>query len=99
VARRRAGGFPASLLSMSWSAFNLGWETQAVVGLRLFQVATGRGSPAEVARMMQEKVETLFQAQQAASVAIATGRGAAAPSRVLSVYRRRVRANRKRLTG
>jgi thioredoxin-like negative regulator of GroEL len=99
VARRRVGGFPASLLSMSWSAFNLGLEAQAVVGLRLFQVATGNGSTAEVARMMQEKVETLFQAQQAASVAIATGRGEAAASRVLSVYRRRVRANRKRLSG
>jgi hypothetical protein len=84
---------------MSWSAFNLGLDAQTVVGLRLFQLATGRGSPAEGARMMQEKVETLLQAQQAASLAIATGQGAAVPSRVLSVYRRRVRANRRRLTG
>lgn len=99
MARRRAEGFPASLFSMSWSAFNLALEAQAVVGLRLFQVAMGRGSTAELSRMVSEKVETLLTAQHAASLAFAAGNAEAVPARVLGVYRRRVRANRKRLSG
>lgn len=49
--------------------------------------------------MVHEKVTALFQAQQAAFVAIMTGQPGAVPARVLHVYGRKVVANRKRLTG
>jgi hypothetical protein len=86
-----------SLFSLSFRAGQLALESQAVAGLRLFQAATGRASPSETTRMVNEKVTALFQAQQAAFVA--TGQPGAVPARVLRVYGRKVVANRKRLTG
>jgi hypothetical protein len=88
-----------SLFSLSFRAGQLALESQAVAGLRLFQAATGRASPSETTRMVNEKVTALFQAQQAAFVAIMTGQPGAVPARVLRVYGRKVVANRKRLTG
>jgi hypothetical protein len=80
-------------------AFRLGVESHAVAGLRIFQAVTGRASMNEGARMIDEKVAALFQAHQAAFVAIATGHLEAVPHRVLRVYSRKVAANRRRLSG
>ena len=97
MARRRV--VPASFSSVAWSAFHLAAEAQAVVALRMFRMATSRSPAREFARMISEKVETALSAQQTATVAVATGRPEVAASRVLGVYRRKVKAtNRQRLT-
>jgi hypothetical protein len=49
--------------------------------------------------MVDEKVAALFEAQNAVAVAFFLGRPRAAPSKVMAVYGKRVRANRRRLTG
>lgn len=68
----------------------LGLEAQSVVFTRMTQIALGRGSPAENLRMVTEKVAAFGEA---ASI-LASGGTA---HRVVKGYRRKVRANIKRL--
>jgi hypothetical protein len=68
----------------------LGLEAQSVIGLRLAQIAIGQSSPAEVQLMMAEKMLAFIDA----ATTIAAGGSAHA---VLAAYRRRVRANARRL--
>lgn len=65
-------------------------EAQVVIGLRLGQIAMGRGSVAETQLMVTEKM--LAMAEAAATVA-----GGGSPGKVVAGYRRKVRANSKRL--
>jgi hypothetical protein len=74
-------------------------EAQQVIGLRLARLAGGGHSAwAEAARMTSEKIAALSEAQTAAVMAVLTGKAAAVPARTLALYRRKMRANRKRLT-
>jgi hypothetical protein len=74
-------------------------EAQQVIGLRLARLAGGGLSAgAEATRMTSEKVAALGEVQTAAMMAVLTGKAAAVPSRTLALYRRKMRANRKRLT-
>ena len=68
----------------------LAMEAQTVIGLRLGQIALGHGSLAENQLMVSEKV--LAWAEAAATVA--TG---GSPHKVVRGYRKKVRANTKRL--
>ena len=68
----------------------LALEAQGVVGLRLAQVAVGRGTPAELSLMVTEKVEAL---QEAGRILLAGG----SPHMVVVDYRDRVEANTRRL--
>lgn len=76
----------------------LGLEAAAVIGLRGMRLA--RGGPAaqsEVRRMATEKLEAALALQ---ALALTGGLGttaAVAASRTLQHYRRKVRANRRRL--
>jgi hypothetical protein len=88
-----------SLFSLGIDAFRLGFESYAVIGLRLARLASGSFSPAEWSLMVEEKVAVYIQAQGAAATAIAAGRPDVAAARVLRTYRRRVSANRRRLGG
>lgn len=76
----------------------LGLESQAVIGLRLFQMATG-GVPfaQEMSRMIPEKMAALADAQTVAAMSIATGQPHLASQKVVRLYRSRVRKNQKRL--
>ena len=47
--------------------------------------------------MVDEKVATAFQVQQAAMVSLMTGGGAGIPAATAATYRRKVLANRRRL--
>lgn len=77
----------------------LGWDAQRVIGLRLMRLAAGGpGAQAEAQRMVTEKSTAFVEAQMAFATAIATGQGHHGPKRVLAGYRRKVRANRKRLS-
>ncbi len=65
-------------------------EAQAVIWTRLSQAAMGQGSPAENLLMVTEKVSAFAEA----AAIIATGGSA---HKVVKGYRRKVRANAKRL--
>ena len=85
-------------LSVGLEAWSLGVEASAVMGLRMIRLAArGPAADAEARRMVKEKVEAALALQ---ALALAgrlgpTGHGAAAKS--LAHYRRKVRANRRRL--
>lgn len=79
-------------------AWRLGMEAGAVIGLRTIKIAQGgAGGRAEAERMVSEKVEAGFALQ---ALAITGGLGttpAGASARTLAHYRRKVKANRRRL--
>jgi hypothetical protein len=87
-------------LGLAFKAFELGIEAQSVIALRMMRLAAGgaRGR-AEANRMVAEKVGALAEAQTAAAAAILTGRREKiVAGKVLNTYRKRVRANRRRLS-
>jgi len=86
--------------TLSFQAARLGWEAQGVVALRLMRMAGGgaRGQ-AEARRMVGEKVAALVEAQAVATAgAIKGSRGDRVAKKVLGVYKKRVRGNRRRLS-
>jgi hypothetical protein len=87
-------------LALSAQAAFLGWEAQRVIALRLIRIAAGGADGrAELQRMVAEKVAAGVEAQAAvAASAIEGGTSRHAAKKVLGVYRKRVRANRRRLS-
>lgn len=84
------------LAADSW---RLGLEAQTVVGLRLAKLATGdAAAAAEAQRMVAEKMLAAAEAQVRAMGDAFAGQGRQTPKRTLALYRRKVRANRKRLS-
>ena len=78
-------------MSLAVDATLLGIEAQAVIGIRLSQIALGRGSHAETQLMVSEKMRAFVEA---ASTVAAGG----SAHTVLKGYRKHVRANVRRLT-
>ncbi|KAB0266193.1 hypothetical protein [Microvirga brassicacearum] len=68
----------------------LAMESHAVVVTRMTMLATGRGSAAENTRMISEKVLAATEA----AITMASG---GSPAKVVSGYRKHVRANARRL--
>jgi hypothetical protein len=89
-----------SWFALSLQAARLGWEAQSVIALRLMRLATGGVSGRSEARLMvTEKVLALAEAQSAtATVAITGGNGQDAARKILRVYGKRVRGNKRRLS-
>jgi hypothetical protein len=87
-----------SWVGLSLSAWQATREAQQVIGLRLARLLGGDKSAwAEANRMTSEKISTLGETQTEAAAAVLTGRAAAVPARIRALYRRKMRANRKRL--
>ena len=86
--------------ALSMRTARLGWEAQSVMALRLMRLAAhGPGSHIEGRRMVTEKVAALREAQATAAVAVIQGgKSHRVAKKVLGVYKKRVRANRRRLT-
>jgi hypothetical protein len=88
-----------SWIRLSLDAWSLGIEASSVIGLRTLMVAAG--GPAarqEMGRMVSEKVDAALQLQ---ARALTGGLGLtpqSAAGRTLTHYRRKVRANRRRLS-
>jgi len=86
-------------LRLGLDAWSLGLEAGAVMGLRTVKIA--RGGPAadaEARRMISEKVDAAVALQ---TLALTGALGATAPrmaGKTLAHYRRKVRANRRRLS-
>ena len=84
---------------LSMDAWSLGMEASSVIGLRTLKMAVG--GPAarlEAERMVSEKVEATMQLQ---AKAISGGLGMTphnAAARTVAHYRRKVRANQRRLS-
>jgi hypothetical protein len=87
-----------SWLRLSFDIWRAGLEAQQVIALRLAKLARGGASAtAETNRMVSEKTAAAVEAQQTAATALLTGKAAQIPARTVALYRRKMRANRKRL--
>jgi hypothetical protein len=89
-----------TLWDLSMDAFALGLEAQQVIALRMTKFAMGADLDGDEARrMVTEKAAAVMEVQFGMAQALATGDDVAAASgRAIAVYRRAVRANRRRLT-
>lgn len=88
------------MLGHAFDLARLGADAWTVVGLRLSKLAAGGPAAAfEAQRMVTEKAMAAVDAQFAAALALASGATHHAAGRTaLAGYRRRVNANRRRLT-
>ena len=85
--------------TLASEAAQLGLDAQHVVALRIMRWAAGGASgQAEAQRMMREKPAALLEAQFAAAGPLAGGKSVVAARKVLAVYKKRVRANKRRLS-
>ena len=85
---------------LTMRAFQLSWEAQSVIALRMMRLASGdvRGQ-AELNRMVVEKITAAAEAQVAAAAAMMNGhKDHVIAGKALTVYKKRVRANRRRLS-
>ena len=84
-------------IAFSWEAARLGWEAQSVILLRMMKL--GAPSRVEAHRMVQEKIAAVGEAvTAAASAAASAGSPSTAARKVLRVYKKRVRSNKRRLS-
>ena len=87
-------------LTLTLRTFELGFEAQNVVALRLLRLASGgtRGQ-AELNRMVTEKIAAVAEAQVATATAVMTGDyNHIVAGKALGVFKKRVRANKRRLS-
>ena len=93
-----SGRNPWTSYAAAWSS--LGFESSMVIGLRLAKIAEGGPAAAfEAHRMVSEKTAAAFEAQWGLALALATGTSHhRASQKTLALYRRKVRANRRRLS-
>ena len=86
--------------SLSSQTAMLALEAQSVIALRLTRIAAGGAlAKSEATRMVTEKVQALGEAQAVAAVGSMRGRNSRhIAKKVVGVYKKRVRGNRRRLT-
>jgi len=86
--------------SLCLQALALAWEAQGVVALRCMRIASegAAGRRSEAHRMVTEKIAALAEAQAVSARASIGGGGHRAARKVLGVYQKRVRYNKRRLT-
>jgi hypothetical protein len=82
-----------------FSTCRFGFEAQQVMAARLLGCSrVDAATSLEVARMVNEKFAAFFEGQLAAGIALASGQsGMTAVAEFTRPYRRRVRANHRRL--
>ncbi len=88
-----------NVMNAWFEAARFGADIQNVIALRMMRLAGGGPLAAsEARRMVTEKVFALGEAQARIFLALASGRSLDA-AKAYAPYRRRVRANRRRLGG
>jgi hypothetical protein len=88
-----------SVLDLAANLMRLGLEAQEVVALRMLKFASGGADlESEFARMFSEKAGAAIDAQVEAGRSALSGQAHLAPARAVALYRRRVRANHRRLS-
>ncbi|HUZ33111.1 MAG TPA: hypothetical protein VMV19_13565 [Xanthobacteraceae bacterium] len=87
-------------LDLTFRTMRLGWDAQNVVALRMLRMASGGPrARAELNRMVAEKVAAGAEADLAATTAVIAGsEDHVVAGKVLRVFKKRVRANKRRLT-
>lgn len=86
-------------LRLTLDSWSLGMEASAVIGLRTMALATGGAkAQAETSRMIQEKIDAGLELQARALTGGLGLTAATATRRTLAHYRKKVRANRRRLS-
>ena len=87
-------------LLLACDAARLGFEAQSVIALRLARLAAGGASAwPEAQRMVSEKAAALVEAHVATIGGAVRGhRSAQVAKKVLRIYKKRVRANKRRLS-
>lgn len=91
----RPGRHPALLGA---SVFQLGLEAQTVIALRMMKFARGGDEAAvEAQRMITEKIDAALLANTLLAAGLMTG-SVSGVHKAVTHYRRKVRANRRRLT-
>jgi hypothetical protein len=85
---------------LACDAARLGFEAQSVIAMRVVRLATGGASAwPETRRMVTEKAAALVEAHVATIGGTVTGqRSALVAKKVLRIYKKRVRANKRRLS-
>ncbi len=85
-------------MKLSLDAWSLGLESSAVIGLRAMKFAAGgAAAQIEAERMVTEKVEAGLSLQAKALSGGLGGSATGAAAKTMAHYRRKVRANRRRL--
>lgn len=88
----------AGWMNLSFDAMRLSAEAQTVIALRMMKLAAGgAAADAEARRMVAEKVGAAAELQTKIIVAAMTG-AAVTPAAAMNHYRRKVSANRRRLS-
>jgi hypothetical protein len=92
--------WPNPWMKLTMEAAEMAFEAQAVIGLRMLKLAAGgAAAEAEAGRMVSEKIIAATMAQAEMAGALLTGQAAhRGPGRALAHYRRKVKANRRRLS-
>jgi hypothetical protein len=86
-------------LGIGMDAWSLGFEASTVIGLRVMKIAQGgAAAEAETQRMVQEKLQAVAQLQMQAMTGGLGFTPATASGRTITHLRRKVRANRRRLS-
>ncbi|WP_372785816.1 hypothetical protein [Phenylobacterium sp.] len=86
------------LLRLGLDSLWLGAEAQGVIALRMLKFAAGGpAATAEVQLMVAEKLRAAAETQAQVLTSLLAGQGHLAPTRAVAGYRRKVRANRRRL--
>ncbi len=90
----------ASFMSLFMHSAFLAMEAQEVIGLRMLRIAAGgKAADHEMERMVSEKMQAAAQIGAAAAISAVTGKSAhAIASSAVSGYRKKVRANHRRLS-
>jgi hypothetical protein len=87
-------------LALTLKSFQLGLDAQSVVALRMLRLASGGAhSQDEFSRMFGEKIVALAEAQMVTAAALMSGQeDHVVAGKALNVFRKHVRANRRRLS-
>lgn len=85
-------------LNLALDTTRLSLEAWRVIGLRTLEMAAGgEGARREAARLVPEKMSALVDAQMGLVFDMARGQSHLSAQRMVAMYRRRVRANYRRL--
>lgn len=85
-------------INAGFDAWSLGWEAAAVIGLRSVKIAKGGiEAQRETELMVAEKVAAAVELQMAMMTGALGTNPASASRKALAHYRRKVRANARRL--
>lgn len=89
----------SSWFQLSWDMMQLTVEANSVIALRTMKMAAGgAGANDEISLMVSEKVQAAMDVQMELATAALAGR-TDGPAKAVALYRKRVRANQKRLSG